>query len=389
MSQPASNVSLPLVQHPVQQWPFDVLEESLRTAVSAGLVRAVKCQRDPNVVLYCYSQRTVVERAWNDITTMARGLVLDHASKTVLARPFPKFFNFGEMSASVPDEPFEAFEKLDGSLAIVFFEPRRGAWRVATKGSLTSPQAEQAQRFLDRLDTTLLERGTTYLFEVIYAANRIVVSYDFEGLVLLGAYDGDGRELSRDELVACASSLGTRVAATLSYETIDAMVAACEGFARDTEGFVVRFASGLRLKLKGAEYLRVHRLIARVTPLMLWECLRNQQPLDAVRRELPEEFWRDFDTIRQLLTQRYEAMIAAVHAEVAKWQDKTDKELGLRLGEVSAQARPFVFLARRKGAGWQHDPKAHDALWRELRPTGNELAGYVPSTTLRAVQEDA
>ena len=206
--------------------------------------------------------------------------------------------------------------------------------------------------------------------------------------MLLGAYDGDGWELSRGELVACASALGTCVAATFPHETIDTMVAACEGFARDTEGFVVRFASGLRLKLKGAEYLRVHRLIARVTPLMLWECLRNQQPLEAVRRELPEEFWRDFDTIRLLLIQQYEAVVAAVHAEVAKWQDKTDKELGLRLGEVSAQARPFVFLARRKGAGWQHDPKAHDALWRELRPTGNELAGYVPSTTLRAVQDD-
>jgi hypothetical protein len=41
----------------------------------------------------------------------------------------------------------------------------------------------------------------------------------------------------------------------------------------DAQGFVVRFADGLRLKLKGSEYRRIHALISRRTPLAMGEGL--------------------------------------------------------------------------------------------------------------------
>ena len=49
----------------------------------------------------------------------------------------------------------------------------------------------------------------TYLFEIIYKANRIVVNYNFEGLVLIGAYElHSGKELLYIELLEIADKLG-------------------------------------------------------------------------------------------------------------------------------------------------------------------------------------
>jgi RNA ligase len=118
---------------------------------------------------------------------LARGLVPDREARVVRATPFPKFFNHGEMAAPIPDEPFVADEKMDGSLAILFHDGDR--WRVATKGSFDSPQARLAELWLAAHPLHLLTPGTTYLFELIATDNRIVVKYDFEGLVLLGALD--------------------------------------------------------------------------------------------------------------------------------------------------------------------------------------------------------
>ena len=61
----------------------------------------------------------------------------------VRATPFPKLFNYGEFGIALPDAPFEVFDKLDGSLGIVFHDGAR--WRVVTKGAFDSAQARWAQ----------------------------------------------------------------------------------------------------------------------------------------------------------------------------------------------------------------------------------------------------
>ena len=40
-----------------------------------------------------YSSSCVYDGQWNDATLIARGLVLDVENQTVVATPFPKFFN--------------------------------------------------------------------------------------------------------------------------------------------------------------------------------------------------------------------------------------------------------------------------------------------------------
>lgn len=369
--------------HPARQMPFDALLAGLKRACAQGFVWR---RPDPasSLALYIYTPRCVYEDGWDEFALAARGLILDEAAQEVVATPFPKFFNVGERHGEVPDLPFEAYEKLDGSLIITF--RHGGRWRCATKGAFDSPQAQWAQARLDAADLSGLAPGTTYLFEAVYPENRIVVRYTEPALVLLGAYDAAGRELSYDEVEATARTLGWRAARRHAFASIADMVSHAATLPRDDEGFVIRFSNGLRLKLKGAEYRRIHALISRCTPLAMWEAMNAGDDMDAIRRDLPEEFWADFDAIITLLSARIastEARIAEVAASVAHL---SDKELGLSLAKVPDDVRTFLFPYRKAGG---IEGRNRVALMRSVRPTGNVLPGYVPSYAMGRILDEA
>ena len=215
--------------HPASLIPYETLHANLEQEFAKGNV--VKKPDDSGLALYCYSKACVYDKAWNDTTVLARGLVLDTTKKRIAAYAFPKFFNYGEQDTSVPDLPFETFEKLDGSLIIAFYH--NNDWRTATKGSLGSSQAIWALERLQKYKS-LLVPGFTYLFEAIYAENRIVVNYDYEDLVLLGAYDRAGYEIDHSDL----RFHWHKVAKNYAYTHISDLMAASEALSANEEGWV-------------------------------------------------------------------------------------------------------------------------------------------------------
>ncbi|WP_428394641.1 RNA ligase [Lichenicoccus sp.] len=369
--------------HPARQIPFATLMAGLERARALGLVYR-RLNAAAGLQLFIYTTRCVYEDAWDDFTVVARGLIVDAKQGRIAAMPFPKFFNVGERRGEVPDLPFEAFEKLDGSLVIVFYHA--GRWLAATKGAFDSEQALWAQGRLDAVDLSPLTPGTTYLFEAVYPENRIVIRYAEPALVMLAAYDDEGRELTHDAVLATAASLGWRAARRQAFASMSAMASHAAMLGCHDEGFVIRFSNGLRLKLKGAEYRRIHALISRCTPLAMWEAMAAGDDMDAIRRDLPEEFWTDFDDIVRLLQARIAAIETRVAEVAASMAHLSDKELGLSLNTLPADARPYLFGLRKSGA---ITGKARDALMRSIRPTGNALAGYVPSYAMGRVLDAA
>jgi RNA ligase len=362
---------------------FATLMAGLERACGLGFVHR-RTNAAAGLQLFVYTPRCVYEDGWDEFTVLARGLIVDEAALQVVATPFPKFFNFGERHGEAPDLPFEAFEKLDGSLIIAFHHA--GRWWAVTKGAFDSEQAVWAQGWFDAADLSALEPGTTYLFEAIYPENRIVVRYPEPAIVMLAAYDGNGRELSYDEVLALSGALGWRAAQRYEFSSIADMASCAASLPRDDEGFVIRFSNGLRLKLKGAEYRRIHALISRCTPLAMWEAMAAGDDMGAIRRDLPEEFWTDFDDIVRLLTASFAAAQAKVTAVAAAVAHLSDKELGLSLNSLSADARPYLFGLRKSGA---IAGKYRESLMRSIRPTGNVLAGYEPSYAMGRVLDDA
>ena len=367
--------------HPARQLSYDDLLSGLEAAKREGSV-AEAPNRD-GLRLFCYTKQAVYDRMWNPFSMMARGLILDDVRKEVVATPFPKFFNVGEGDTTIPDLPFETFEKLDGSLIIIFHHD--GQWKTATKGSLYSDQARWARDHLNRFDLSSLVPGDTYLAEGIYPENRIVVTYDYEGLVLLAAYDAQGYELTYDEVLRTATALGGRAAERHSFQSVSDLIAHTGTLSANEEGFVLRFSNGLRLKVKGEEYRRIHALISRCTPLAMWEAMKDDIDLDDLRRQLPEEFWVDFDSITLILSDQLAALTTKIAEAVLGVQHLSDKEVGLMLNNFSKDVRRFVFPYRN---GKLLKGTLRDALFREIRPTGNVLTGYRPSYAMNRVMDE-
>ncbi len=368
--------------HPARTMPYAELAAGLAEAKARKLVTDHVSW--DGLVLYTYSKSCVYDRAWDRFTLMARGLILDERRQRVVATPFVKFFNCGEGDQTIPDLPFETFEKVDGSLIIIFHHD--GEWRTATKGSFGSDQARWAAARLAETDLSALVPGTTYLAEAVYPENRIVVHYDNEELVLLAAYDEVGEELNFWDVYALADKLGWRAAFRHDYESVSDLIATVGNLPASQEGFVVRFSNGLRLKIKGDEYLRIHRLVSRVTPLAMWEAMAAGDDLSDLRRQLPEEFWGDFDAITTVLDHQVRSVVAATKIEADRVASWSDKEVGLHLDQFPSAIRRFVFPYRKYGDLLRG--RARTALFQSIRPTGNLLSGYVPSHAVNRVQAE-
>jgi len=385
------------LQHPATTMSFNKLYKGLMERVGKGYINV---QRGLGLEIFSYSKSCVYDGAWDKFTLMARGLILDphFQNKRITGLCFPKFFNFGEVSTKLPNLHFTTSIKMDGSLGLVFFH--RGKWQVATKGSFQSEQAVWAtewlykRAFVENMDTNI-----TYLTEIIYPQNKIVVSYPFSDLVLLSGYHLDsGLELTRHEIITEGNKIGFKVVREKTYKTLDDILKVAETLDGNEEGFVVRFSNGYRIKIKGKEYCRIHRLISNCTPLAIWDMLRNNDNLDLVRLDLPEEHRKDFDQIVALLQKKFDEYLGEIITAYQVTKDWTDKKLGLGMKDLepfSKVAKTFIFACRKKNflvevhetPGKQVHPR--NALFETFRPTANILPGFVPSSAMNRFEEES
>lgn len=248
------------------------------------------------ISIYNYSRKTQFESNWNDITLMCRGLVLDREGN-VIAKAFNKFFNMEELkSEEIPNESFEVFEKLDGSLGILF--NYEGEWIFATKGSFISEQSVKGMEMLKKYKYEKLLEGYTYLFEIIYNQNRIVCQYNFEDLILLAVidnHDGNDIDIHSDQvqihgnrlkymLLNLGFKLVKKYDGIKDYNTLKSLIS------DDREGYVIRFKNGFRMKIKGEEYVRLHRILTGFSNVDIWEYLKDGKDLNEFLDRVPDEF---------------------------------------------------------------------------------------------------
>jgi len=235
--------------------------------------------------IWNYTPEVQYGQLWDEITLQCRGLVTDDKGN-VVARPFKKFFNIEE-EKHTPTEEFEVFEKMDGSLGIVF--KYNGEVIYATRGSFSSDQAKWMAKHGDEYNfKDILVEGFTYLFEIIYPENRIVVDYGGqERLVLLGIINTEtGEELPYDDISFDGWDIVQKYDGIKDYSTLKSLVD------NNSEGFVVRFSNGDRMKIKGEEYLRLHKIMTNISTTGVWEMLSNGKDINEVLKDVPDEFYK-------------------------------------------------------------------------------------------------
>lgn len=254
-----------------------------------------------DLIIWNYTPKCQFERAWDDVTMQSRGLIT-RSDGTVVARAFSKFFNLEEHTGPIPAEPFKVTEKMDGSLGILYFID--GKPHIATRGSFTSEQAERANIILERYHDLPILTHYTYLFEIIFSENRIVVDYgETEDLILLAAIHTEtGKEIDIHD--PSYASMWT-CPIVKHYDGITDYTTLKQLEEPNKEGFVIRFESGLRLKVKFEDYKRLHHILTRCTARTIWEAMSNNISLDAMVESVPDEFFAWFKETRDDFTAQF------------------------------------------------------------------------------------
>jgi RNA ligase len=250
--------------------------------VANGLIAEQAHPDCPEIHIFNYTPACQYARAWDHVTQRCRGLMLNIHTGAIIANPFEKFFNYGEVSMDLPDEIPHITEKLDGSLGISYWLPGEQWPRVATRGSFVSSQAQWATAWLRQSPHIhLLDREITELFEIIYPGNQIVVRYDFAELVHLASrVTTTGQELLNRQL-------GFRQPKRIPPMDFVTLASLNEA---NAEGFVVWYPqTGLRLKIKFATYLRLHKILTHLSVKDLWEMLRDGHDPQVMLTDVPDE----------------------------------------------------------------------------------------------------
>jgi len=312
------------------------------------------------LTIYNYTAKCQHLGAWDDTTKACRGLIVDDDG-VIVARPFPKFFNLHETDPSeIPWHlDYEITEKMDGSLFIA--TTYKGHNVFATRGSFESEQAIRGEYILNRLyPDAVIVSPFTYCFEVIYPENRIVVNYGVERLVLLAIFLPSGQEWPIDSLTC---DTPRRLPKGTPINTLKSMIADNE------EGYVVRFENGFRLKVKGDEYLRLHRLMFNVSNRTIWQYLSEGRDVNDLIYQVPDEFMRFVQETAIDLINRYNEKsecVKQVLNGVRNNAGPSRKEQARWLVNTHPALAPAVFRAL--------DGKDYSEwIWKQLCPAGRRL----------------
>jgi len=285
--------------------------------VSEGYITKRK-HDDFDLWILNYSNKTQFDGKWGKYTLQCRGLIVD-SDWNIIARPFKKFFNYGELDGygvRLPNEPFQVTEKMDGSLGISYFV--NDIPYLSTRGSFHSPQADKANKLLrGKYNKSLnkLRKDRTYLFEIVYPDNRIVVDYGgIEQLTLLAIVDNaTGKLLPLEKL---GFPLVRRHDGIADYKQL------LELDNENAEGFVITFDSGLMMKIKFENYKRLHKLMTGLTEKNIWELLKGGGKLADILHNVPDEFFEWATAIELDLQKRHaitQAEAIRIHQEILRY----------------------------------------------------------------------
>lgn len=218
----------------------------------------------------------------------------------VLARPFDRFFNFGDSHAAQVDfnDPETVFfEKLDGTLCILYHDPFANEWNVATRAvpkadkritgwddwtfrrlfekalyhtvtrdvwlfggvsKIVESNDPEAWKRAFRRTTKDLDPNHTYIYELTTPLNRIVVGYETYRIHLLGVRDRTtGVEIDPGDSPFVGIDLCPSHKLSNQQELLE-FVGSKPPF--EQEGIVVRDRHFNRVKVKSLAYMAYNRL---------------------------------------------------------------------------------------------------------------------------------
>lgn len=235
---------------------------------------AIKVTKHPELPLAIYNYDQIVSRPkTHPIVRECRGLVLHSETHDLVARAFPRFFNWGELADELDQFNWSdcvAHDKEDGSLCILY--NFNGQWHANTRGSFALDQMQfqsltwrqgfcaamgvQSLRDLDGV----LDLSLTYVCEFVSPWNKVVRAYSEPRMYLLTAFRGT-EELSHHETELLAGPFIKPQKYTFNHiDQVTEWITELANTDKTYEGVVLRDSGNRRWKVKSPTYLALHRM---------------------------------------------------------------------------------------------------------------------------------
>jgi hypothetical protein len=271
----------------------------------------------PNLVLLKYNQ--LKSPLSEPLVQECRGLILDEADGwKVVARPYDKFFNYGEGQAAPIDwSSAKVYEKLDGSLITLYFY--KGSWRAATSGT---PDASGELPW-DGTGVSTFEslfwdiwkelgyafpknESLCYMFELLSHYNRVVVRYTSNRIVLHGVRSLQTMKELDPQTLAFANNW--ECVKSFPMHSFEEILKSCESInPMSEEGYVVCDSNFNRNKIKAPQYVAVAHLKDGFSQRRLLDIVRANEE-DEVISYFPE-FKKDFEEI----TEKFRNLVSSIN----------------------------------------------------------------------------
>jgi hypothetical protein len=326
------------------------IEGTLKRFPELGL-HAKRHEKIPNLVSLKYDQ--IASPMSNPAVQECRGLIVDEADNfTVVARPFNKFFNYGEGHAAPIDwATARVQEKVDGTLCILY--NYMGGWHVGTTGTpdASGPVGGLNMTFADLFWKTWekmlgclpeddglsnLDPGLTHLFELTTPFNRVVVPHRESKLTWLASRDRVTGFYARGFMPipsVWTYPLQSMEDIQKTFETLDPL---------HNEGYVIVDGSNCRVKVKHPGYVAIHHLKDSHGKSM-------KSLLSIVLNGESAEFGNYFAEYKPLLDevrQKYDSLVAELEAAYAKVKDiPVQKDFALAIRGVRSTGPLFMLRA--------------------------------------------
>lgn len=303
--------------------------------VQSGLITAREHPTLPYTILN-YTNSVQWNYLWDEYTEMCRGLIIDEEAN-IVSNPFPKFFTFtqddetkewrtdGRDRLELPNTTPIAFDKLDGSLGIQYIHD--DDWGVATRGMFNSDIADFATDWIkSKFAKEDFNPDWTYLYEIIYPENRIIVDYgDRTELVLLSVRDTHtGEEM---DYISEAKRLGLSYAESFPYSFNEAIEHVKNFDGLKNEGFVLLYPCGLRVKLKTPDYLVKFKAIERSSEKHIVKLIIDGK-IEELLDSFPDELYPEIHEISNRLMKEKEQIKNHVNEFISSLPEGiTNKEI--------------------------------------------------------------
>lgn len=218
-------------------------------SVFEAVLSTIKVAYHETLMLLKYND-TIYTTGLHNLAVQCRGKVLDKNTLEIVSYPFDKFHNL-DGAKSTTKEKVEALlkkvktitvaEKIDGSMIAI--SKYKGDFIITTTGSFKTEQIAVAKDMIQEQYIQLydnIKEHHTYIFEIIYLKNQIIVDYGQErALYLLAVRNIETtRFLPEDEVVQISNTIGTPIAKKHTFTSLDEFVAKQSEDFCNKEGFV-------------------------------------------------------------------------------------------------------------------------------------------------------